>query len=79
LEIRNIEKIYNKLTELSEIYGYARRAISLTEHISEDGTLFFEPINQLRNALFHLFEAIDKNNSDKIILTFFATLYQCAD
>ena len=52
------EKFYDKLNTLSKLYQNVRLAMFLLEQLDEKCEMYIAPINELRNALDHVFRAI---------------------
>jgi len=55
------EKFYDKLNALSTLYQNVRGAMFLLEQLDEKCEMYIAPINELRNALDHVFRAIKLN------------------
>jgi len=53
------EGFYNKLKELYPLYERVKKAILLVENFDEKQEMYVAPINELRNALDHIFKAVN--------------------
>ena len=58
------EKFFNKLSNLYSLYVEVKETILLAEEFDTEKRLYIAPLNQLRNALDHIFKAISKANQE---------------
>ena len=61
------EKFYLKLKDILPFYEKVRAAIITLESLDEEQKMYLAPINEMRNALDHLFKAVKSYEIDTIV------------